>query len=76
MDTPAHCANRFSPLTAEVDDEPLTRAPHPPVGESDTDSVEFHAIHSLAHSDSGEEIDDDFDGIPSQKMRCGRGQHA
>ena len=52
MDTPAHCANLFSPLTAEVDDEP----PHPPVGESDTDSVEFHAIRTPADSDSGEEI--------------------
>ena len=32
------------------------------MGESDTDSVEFHAIHTPADSDSGEEIDDDIGG--------------
>ena len=32
------------------------------MGESDTDSVEFHAIHTPAVSDSGEEIDDDIGG--------------
>ena len=62
MDTPAHCPNRFSPLTTtEVNDEPLAGAPHPPV-ESDTDSVDFHAIHTPADNNSGEEIDDDFSG--------------
>ena len=37
-------------------------SPDPPVGESDTDSVEFFAIHTPTDSDSGEEIDDDFGG--------------
>ena len=32
-------------------------------------SVEFHAIHITADSDSGEEIDDDTVGIPSQMSK-------
>ena len=61
-------ANRLSPLSAEINDEPgvpnafgVPQVVHPP-GESDTDSVEFHAIHTPAGSDSGEEGDDDISG--------------
>ena len=57
-----HPANRLSPFTAEIDDGPLSGVTHPPAVESDTDSVEFHAIHTPAHSDSDEDIDDDFGG--------------
>ena len=56
--------NRFSPLSAEIYDEPgvphaagVPQVLHPP-GESDTDS----AIHTLARSDGGEEGDDDTGG--------------
>ena len=46
-----------------------------PAGESDTDSVEFHAIHtpegsdgsSPFQSDSGEEVDDDIGGKSEQE---------
>ena len=54
-------ANRFSPLSAEINDEPgvpnasgVPQVLHPP-GESDTDS----AIHTPAGTDGGEEGDDD-----------------
>ena len=67
VDTPVevHRANRFSPLTAEIDDEPVSQVPPPigvvapvhQVGESDTDSVEFHAIH-IARASHGSESED------------------
>ena len=60
-----HRANRFSPLTAEIDDEPVSGVPPPigvvgpvhQVGESDTDSVEFHAIHTPGASHGSESGD-------------------
>ena len=69
MNTPVvRHANRFSPLSAEINDEPgvpnacgVRHVVHPP-GESDTDSAEFHAIHTPAGSDGGEEGDDDTGG--------------
>ena len=67
VDTPVdvHRANRFSPLTAEIDDEPLLGVPQPigvvtpvrQVGNLDTDSVEFHAIHTPGGSDGSESED-------------------
>ena len=61
-------ANDFSPLSAEINDEPgvpnasgVPQVVHSP-GESDTDSVDFHAIHTPAGSDGGEEGDDDTRG--------------
>ena len=39
----------------------VSQVVHPP-GESDTDSVEFHATHTPAGSDSGEEGEDDISG--------------
>ena len=60
--------NRFSPFTAEIDDEPFPRVPpHPPgvlvavhpAGESDTDKAEFHAIHTPAGSDGSSPFQSD-----------------
>ena len=68
VDTPTlvHRLNRLSPLPGEINDETFPSVPPPRlrfvaavhlVGESDTDSVEFHAIHTPAGSDGSESED-------------------
>ena len=68
MDTPTlvHRLNRLSPPPGEINDETFTGVPPPRlgfvaavhlVGESDTDSVEFHAIHTPADRDGSETED-------------------
>ena len=61
MDTPAHCANRFSPLTTEVD-EPLTGFRTLPSVSQTQSALSSMPSTLLPTATSGEEIDDDFGG--------------